>query len=144
MKEYLEIGNKNEQVNLGGSIANPQVFGSNIDSSDNNENRQASFGSQADPVTRKEWSYLTEKQKNDQGILMWIMGVIVIFVVVTFWIELIAIHFNDFQDKSILQQNNQLNKDYSEKQIEMNDKINQQKIEINSFQSQLEILKIKN
>ena len=62
---------------------------------------------------------------------------IVIFVVVTFWIELSAMHRNYEQDKPILLQNNQLNKDYFDKILFLNN-------EIQDIKTQVEVLKARN
>lgn len=87
--------------------------------------------------TREEFKGLAEKQKSDQNILLTIMGVVVIFVVVTFWFELFTTHRNYEQDKSLMLQNNQLNKDYFDKVLFLNN-------EIQDFKMQIEVLKARN
>jgi|GEM_PF-3076899 len=88
-------------------------------------------------TTKEEFQNLVEKQKTDQNILLAIMAGVVIFVVVTFWIELSAIHRNYEQDKTILLQSNQQNKDYFDKVLFLNN-------EFQEVKTQLEILKAKN
>ncbi|MEW6407801.1 MAG: hypothetical protein AB1465_03865 [Patescibacteria group bacterium] len=87
--------------------------------------------------SREEFKSLAEKQKSDQGILLAIMAGIVVFVVVTFWIEIIAVHRNYNQDKSVILQNNQLNKDYFDKVLLLNN-------EIQDLKTQIEVLKARN
>ena len=93
--------------------------------------------SSANPITREEFKGLVEKQKSDQNILLIIMAGVVIFVVVTFWIELSTMHRNYTQDKTILLQNNQLNKEYFDKVLFLNN-------EIQDLKTQIEILKARN
>ena len=80
---------------------------------------------------------LAEKQKSDQNILLGIMAGVVIFVVITFWIELSALHRNYAQDKSLMLQNNQLNKDYFDKVLFLNN-------EIQNIKTQIEVLRARN
>lgn len=91
--------------------------------------------------TKEDLKSLAEKQKSDQNILLGIMAGVVIFVAVTFWIETSAVHRNYAQDKSILLQtslqNNQLNKDYFDKVLFLNNEVQNLKI-------QLEVLRAKN
>jgi len=94
----------------------------------------ASFGQSGANPTRKEFDTLAEKQKSDQNIIVAIMVGIVVFVVVTLWIELFSMHNNYEQDKSILLQNNQLNKDYFDKVLLLNN-------EIQDVKTQVELLK---
>jgi len=75
--------------------------------------------------------------KSSQNLLLGIMVGVVIFVVITFWIELIAIHRDNFQDKSILLQNNELNKDYFDKVLILNN-------EIQDLKTQIEVLRARN
>lgn len=97
----------------------------------------AGIGQSSAYPSRKEFEGLTEKQKSDQNILLIIMAGVVIFVVITFWIELSAVHRNYEQDKSILLQNNQLNKDYFDKVLFLNN-------EIQDIKTQVEVLRAKN
>jgi len=87
--------------------------------------------------TREEFKGLAEKQKSDQNILLGIMAGVVIFVVITFWIELSALHRNYAQDKSLMLQNNQLNKDYFDKVLFLNN-------EIQNIKTQIEVLRARN
>ncbi len=105
-------------------------------SGESNETTIGIGQSSANP-SRKEFEGLAEKQKSDQNILLVIMAGVVIFVVITFWIELSATHRNYEQDKSILLQNNQLNKDYFDKVLFLNNEIQDIKI-------QIEVLKARN
>jgi hypothetical protein len=70
--------------------------------------------------TREEFKNLAEKQKSDQNILLVIMAGVVIFVVITFWIELSSMHRNYEQDKTILLQMNQQNSSYFDKVLFLN------------------------
>lgn len=105
-------------------------------SGESNETTSGIGQSSAYP-SRKEFEGLAEKQRSDQNILMAIMAGVVIFVVVTFWIELSAVHRNYGQDKSILLQNNQLNKDYFDKVLFLNN-------EVQDIKTQMEVLKARN
>lgn len=107
-----------------------------IVSSESNETMGGIGQSSAFP-SRKEFEGLAEKQKSDQNILLAIMAGVVIFVVITFWIELSAMHRNYEQDKPILLQNNQLNKDYFDKVLFLNN-------EIQDLKTQIEVLKARN
>lgn len=88
-------------------------------------------------ATKAEVKSLAEKQRSDQNLLLAIMAGVVIFVVVTFWLELSAMHRNYIQDKSLLLQNNQLNKDYFDKVLLLNN-------EIQDLKTQIEVLKARN
>ncbi|MDD5739065.1 MAG: hypothetical protein PHY72_04080 [Candidatus Pacebacteria bacterium] len=105
-------------------------------SGESNETMSGIGGSNANP-SRREFESLAEKQKSDQNILLAIMAGVVIFVVITFWIELSATHRNYEQDKTILLQNNQLNKDYFDKVLFLNN-------EIQDFKAQIEVLRARN
>ena len=105
---------------------------SSMSTSPGGESLPVGNGSRAYHITRGEFDALAEKQKSDQNILLAVMAGIMIFVVVTFWIELSAMHRNYEMDKSILLQNNQLNKDYFEKVLFLSDQINELKLKIES------------
>lgn len=91
----------------------------------------------ATPISREEFAALSEKQRSDQYLLLTIMSAVVTFVVVTFWIEISAMHRNYAQDKSILSQCNQQNKDYFDKVLFLNN-------ELQDIKMQFEVLKAKN
>jgi len=80
---------------------------------------------------------LSNAQDKDRTLLFGIMAGVVIFVVVTFWIELLSMNRTYEQDKTALLQNNQQNKDYFDKVLLLNN-------EIQDFNTQLEVLKAKN
>lgn len=78
-----------------------------------------------------------EDVQRSQNFLMAIIVGIVVFIVVTFWFELFTTHKNYEQDKSLMLQNNQLNKDYFDKVLFLNNEIQDLKI-------QFEVLMAKN
>jgi len=95
-----------------------------------------STGGQSHAI-RKDLDALAEQQKSDKNTLWIIMTGVVIFVVVTFLVELITLSINYSQDKSILLQNNQLNKDYFDKVLFLNN-------EVQDVKTQIETLKARN
>ena len=94
-------------------------------------------GSSSASATKDDVKELAESQRSSQNLLLTIMVGVVFFVVITFFIELSAMHRNYAQDKSILQQNNQLNKDYFEKVLFLNN-------EVHVLKTQIEVLKARN
>ncbi|MFA7191846.1 MAG: hypothetical protein WC089_00905 [Candidatus Paceibacterota bacterium] len=94
-------------------------------------------GSVTANISKGEFDALSSKQKNDNKLLLNIMIAVVIFVVITFWIELSSMHRNYEQDKSLMLQNNELNKDYFDKVLLLNN-------EIQDIKTNLEVLKAKN
>jgi|SRR3989344_8033340 len=88
-------------------------------------------------ATKGDVQSLAEKQKSDQNLILAIMAGVVLVVVITFWVETTAMHRNYVQDKSLLLQNNQLNKDYFEKVLFLNN-------EIQDLKTQIEVLRAKN
>ena len=68
---------------------------------------------------------------------MIIMGGVVIFVVISFFIELVNLHIDYAQDKSLAEQNNEIIKDYSDQILQLNNKIQ-------SLSTQLQLLEAKN
>lgn len=80
---------------------------------------------------------LSEKQDKETHLLLTVMGGLVIFVVITFWIELSSMHRNYFEDKVILLQNNETMREYYEKNLFMNN-------EVQNIKKELEILRAKN
>lgn len=82
-----------------------------------------------------------EEVKSSQNFLLAIMIGVVIFVVITFWIELSAMHRNYAQDKSILLQNNQFSKDYFDKVLFLNNEIQDFKTQIENLKIQIQNLK---
>ena len=97
----------------------------------------AGIGQSSAYPSRREFEGLAEKQKSDQNILLVIMAGVVIFVVITFWIELVSMHKNYEQDKSILLQSSQQNKDYFDKVLFLNN-------EIQNIKTQIDVLKARN
>lgn len=95
------------------------------------------FGESMANPSRSEFDALSKKQQSDQNLLYTIMAGVVVFVVVTLWIELSAMHRNYAQDKTILIENNQQNKDYFDKVLFLNN-------EVQDLKMQLEILKARN
>jgi len=87
--------------------------------------------------TKAEFDTLAEKQKSDQNLLLVIMAGVVIFVAITFWIELSAMHRNYAEDKSLANQNNELNKTYFDKVLFLNNQISE-------LRQELELLKARN
>lgn len=69
--------------------------------------------------------------------IYWFLGGVVLFVVITFWIELISLHWNNAKDKSMMLQNNQMNKDYFDKVLLLNDKVN-------NLNTSIEVMKTRN
>src|SRR3989344_6299824 len=59
-------------------------------------------------VTQEQHAALADKQKSDRDLLMIIMGGVVIFVVISFFIELVNLHIDYAQDKSLAEQNNEI------------------------------------
>ncbi|OGD31878.1 hypothetical protein A3C91_00375 [Candidatus Azambacteria bacterium RIFCSPHIGHO2_02_FULL_52_12] len=97
----------------------------------------AGVGQSSAYPTKEEFKGLVEKQKSDQNILLVIMAGVVIFIVVTFWLELYAVNRNYAQDKSLMLQNNQLNKDYFDKVLFLNN-------EIQDLKTKIEVLRARN
>ncbi len=90
-------------------------------------------GSDANP-SREEFKGLVEKQKSDQNTLLLIMMAVVVVVIINFWMQSSNMAENYIQDKSLMLQNNQLNKDYFDKILFLNN-------EIQDLKTQLEVLK---
>jgi hypothetical protein len=64
--------------------------------------------------------YVDRQEYNDHKNSMFsFMGGILLFVVITFVVEITSMHRNYAQDKALALQNNQLNKDYFEKILEL-------------------------
>ena len=82
------------------------------------------------PVPREEF-------ESHKSFTFWFMGGVLVFVVGTFLIEVNSMHRNYAQDKALALQNNQLNKDYFEKVLQLQNQIHEQK-------SELELLKARN
>ncbi|OGF80663.1 hypothetical protein A2W48_01160 [Candidatus Giovannonibacteria bacterium RIFCSPHIGHO2_12_44_12] len=97
------------------------------------ESGEALASGQIAHASKAEVKSLAEKQ----NLLLWIMGGIVVVVVITFWMETNNMHINYVQDKSILLQNNQLNKDYFDKVLFLNN-------EVKDLKTQIEVLRARN
>ena len=69
---------------------------------------------------------------------------ITLVVVVAFITTLSLVFWDMIKEKDLLLNYNNLYQNYSERNIELNNKINEQKIEINNFRNQLDILHAKN
>lgn len=92
-------------------------------------------------ATKGDVEGLAEKQKSDNTLLLIIMASVVIFVVVTFWLELSSMHRNYQQDKSLMLQNNQLNKDYFDKILFLNNEVQDMQNELDNSRSNVEAIK---
>jgi len=112
------------------------------DTGDKNEITITEGGNVVSPFNAKQaFDDLSDKQDRDRSLFSWIMSGIVIFVVITFWIELSGMHRNYEQDKSLMLQNNQLNKDYFEKVLFLNNEIQDIKIQFEVFRARDSYLK---
>ncbi|MCK9578401.1 hypothetical protein M0R01_02830 [bacterium] len=87
--------------------------------------------------SKEEFDRLAEKQTSDIKFIFMLMVGIIVFVVVTFLIEVTCMNLNYIQDKTILLQYNQQNKDYFDKVLLLNNEIQDMKIKS-------EVLKAKN
>lgn len=69
---------------------------------------------------------------------------LVIFVAVTFLIEIYTMNLDRIKDKDLYLKYNDLYQQYAEKNSELGEKIFEQRIEINNFKNELELLRAKN
>lgn len=84
-----------------------------------------------------------ESKKDNERVYMIMIG-LVIFVVITFLIEIVVMNYDRIKDKDMYIQYTQMYKDYFDESSKMKEIINGQKIEINNLENKFELLKAKN
>lgn len=69
---------------------------------------------------------------------------VVVFVVITLLIEIYTMNLDRIKDKDLYLRYNDLYQKYSNQNFELNDRINEQKIEVNNLQNEIKMLRAKN
>mgnify|MGYP001585988136 CR=1 FL=1 len=94
--------------------------------------------------TKAEFDTLAEKQKSDQNFLLAIMVGVVIFLTVTFVVEIYTTNLDRIKDKDLYLRYNDLYEQYEKKNSELGDKVSDQRIEINDLRNEIEMLRARN
>lgn len=94
-------------------------------------------------VERKIAEVKSENKKDIERINGIMVGV-VIFIAVTFIVEICTMNLDRIKDKDLYLQYNQLYKDYFDESLKSKENINQEILKINDLENRFELLKGKN
>jgi uncharacterized membrane protein SpoIIM required for sporulation len=92
----------------------------------------------------KKIAEVKSENKKDIEKLITIMVGVVIFIVVTFLIEIWSMNYDRIKDKDIYLQYTQMYKDYFDESSKLKEIINEQKFNVNNLGNNINLLKIKN
>lgn len=85
-----------------------------------------------------------DETKRDNEKLSNIMAGVVIFIAVTFLIEICTMNMDRIKDKDMYLQYTQMYKDYFDESSKMKEIINEEKINVNNLENNINLIKIKN
>jgi len=93
---------------------------------------------------QKEIEKLREQSKEDIGKVNYVLFGLVIFVVITFIVEIYTMNLDRIKDKDLYLRYNDLYQRYVDENVKLKDEINNQKIDFNNLKNQIELLRAKN
>ena len=107
-------------------------------------NNTLSSGSYNTDDFDKKISDVKDQSKKDNEKLSNLMVGVVIFIVITFIIEICTMNLDRIKDKDMYLQYTQMYKDYFEESSKMKDILNEEKINVNDLKNNINLIKIKN